>query len=139
MKIWTLFLSTMLCSGVCIASGLSGCGDDDPMSCRAAVGQVVNYEYCKNEALASVDIYKTCVENCQDEQECDQCADDLLDAVPSCLPGILILVDDGDGRARCGDCYIGCWDVFDDCVELEPDTSGTECWTRMVDCIDACP
>lgn len=29
MKTWRLLLAVMLCSGLCVAFGLSGCGDDD--------------------------------------------------------------------------------------------------------------
>ena len=140
MKTWRLFLAVMLCSCLAIGIGLVGCGDDDDegeMTCEEAVTQV-NSQACQDEATGNVDGFKSCIEDCEGNEACiDVCDEQILDEIPSCLLGLLILIDDGNDIARCGDCYPPCGDDFGICIDDTP-TSGTDCWEAMMNCINDC-
>lgn len=56
MKIWSLLVALLLCSGLCIAFGLSGCGDDDgggDSRCDTTCNKILN---CKADFVGPVDM-----------------------------------------------------------------------------------
>jgi hypothetical protein len=72
MKIWKLFLVVLLCSGLSIAFGLSGCGDDDDDGDGGGgceLSGIVNRADCENgcEVLVDCGEYASiseCVDEC---------------------------------------------------------------------------
>ncbi len=68
MKSWKLFLAVLLCSGLGIALGLSGCGDDDDEGdarCDAACNKIVS---CEADFVQDVDMtVQECVDGCKSD------------------------------------------------------------------------
>ena len=93
MKIWRLFLAVLLCSGLSIAFGLSGCGDDDDDGGGAGgcdISGMVNRANCEDGCEVLV--------NCGETPSIDECVDQCVaysDTVKQCL--CACETDDGCG------------------------------------------
>lgn len=68
MRIWRHLLAVLLCSGLCVAFGLSGCGDDDEdngdLRCLSACNKIIN---CAADFISPVPgelTVQECVEGC---------------------------------------------------------------------------
>ena len=67
MRMWRLLLAVLLCSGLCIAFGLSGCGDDDDERdprCDSACNKIIN---CAADFISPVPGEMTlqeCIDGC---------------------------------------------------------------------------
>jgi hypothetical protein len=136
MKIWKSMLAMMLCSGMIIAFGLSGCGSDDNvepgMTCGEALTQFKS-EACQTAAFANVEAAKTCAVACPegDENCLDDCLSAFEDDISACMPGTQMIFN------TCNACWSGCGDTFVTC--LLGASTGTQCMNAVVTCVDACP
>jgi len=96
MKTWKFFVAVLLCSGLGIAFGLGGCGDDDEdetaARCQAACNKIVS---CADAFAVPIDLtVQECTEGCKvtiDAQA--QCAFD-CDTDASCIDYAVCIVDD---------------------------------------------
>jgi hypothetical protein len=77
MRNWKLFLAVLLCSGLGITLGLSGCGDDDDdenaARCQAACSKIVS---CAADFIVPIDFtVQECTDSCKAEVDAEaQCA-----------------------------------------------------------------
>lgn len=92
MKIWRLVFALMLCSGLCIAFGLSGCGDDDEgdarcdstcnkiFNCAADFGGLIDFsrQECIEGCNADIDAEAQCAFGCDRGLACPEYADCIL-------------------------------------------------------------
>ena len=109
--------------------------DTNVDTCQEALDQV-NSLACSNEAAANVDAFKTCLINCGGSDSCEgNCGESFLASIPSCLPGLLLLIDDGNDIAICGSCYTSCGDYMEQCLVT---SSGQQCMNDMLSCINSC-
>lgn len=84
----------LLCSGLGIAWGLSGCGDDDDDGCEALCNKVIE---CAEEVGAPVDMTaQECIDGCRDAsgEELD-CAF-ACDADATCIDWATCIVEECD-------------------------------------------
>jgi hypothetical protein len=134
MKIWKTMAAILFCSGLILALGLAGCGDDDDeapqMTCEQALEQFTS-EDCQTQASANVDELKTCLSGCGTDECGDNCYQAFVDDIPGCLPAVDFMYD------TCNQCWTDCGDAFEVC--LEGADTGTACLNTLNTCVVGCP
>jgi len=134
MKIWKSMAAILFCSGLILALGLAGCGDDDDeapqMTCEQALEQFTSQD-CQAQASANVNTLKTCVEACANETCVDNCLSAFEGQLPACKPAVDFMFD------TCNQCWTNCGDAFVLC--LDGAGTGTACLTALNACVVGCP